>query len=156
MLLIVPTTLICLLLAWWGLLYTMQTRMMFPADMAPRPAAHLPANVAVLKLDIDGGRVEAWFHPAPDASPEHPAPVVMLFHGNAEIIDEQDDAVGFYRGLGCSVLLPEFRGYGRSAGQPSQAAIRADALRFYDMMIQRPDVDRARIAFFGCSVGDRH
>ena len=78
---------------------------------------------------------------------------MVFFHGNAELIDYQNDVVSYYHGLGCSVLLPEYRGYGRSTGVPSQDNIRADAVQFYDMLIQRPDVDHARIFFHGRSIG---
>jgi pimeloyl-ACP methyl ester carboxylesterase len=79
--------------------------------------------------------------------------VVVHFHGNAEIIDDQDDVIAFYRERGFSVLLPEYRGYGRSAGTPSQKGIRADAENFYQRLVARPDVDKTRIVFQGRSVG---
>jgi uncharacterized protein len=143
-----------LVLAYWVLLYFMQDRLLFPIDMAPRPAKALPPRGAeIWTIDIDGGQVEAWFLPAPGASAESPAPIVVHFHGNAEVIDYQDDVIALYRRLGFSVLLPEFRGYGRSAGVPSQVGIRADAERFYERLVARPDVDRSRIVFQGRSVG---
>ena len=82
-----------------------------------------------------------------------PAPLVVFFHGNAELIDYQSTIVEGYRRLGCSVLLPEYRGYGRSAGKPSEQAIVADAVRFYDEITRRPDVDPSRIVFHGRSLG---
>ena len=151
---------LCALLAygiWCTALYFGQDRLLFRRDLVqPPPSEQLAwASQAIrLELDIEGdGRVEAWFLPAPNASPEHPAPAAVFFHGNAELIDHLSWFVGKYHALGCSVLLPEYRGYGRSAGQPSEAAIVADAVRFYDLMIQRPDVDRRRIVLHGRSLG---
>jgi hypothetical protein len=59
----------------------------------------------------------------------------------------------FYRSRGFAVLLPEYRGYARSAGTPSQKAIREDAAKFYERLIARPDVDKSRIVYSGRSVG---
>ena len=39
--------------------------------------------------------------------------------------------------MGVSVLLPEFRGYGRSAGVPTQETLRADMTAFYDELVRR-------------------
>jgi fermentation-respiration switch protein FrsA (DUF1100 family) len=99
-----------------------------------------------------GGHVEAWFVPARSDTGGR-RPVIVYFHGNAEIIDHQQAVVAGYRRLGCSVLLPEYRGYGRSAGKPSQRAILADNVRFFDELVERPEVDAARIVFHGRSLG---
>lgn len=100
-----------------------------------------------------GGSVEAWFFPAPSATPEHPAPAIIFFHGNAERIDMLAGVARTYRQLGCSVLLPEYRGYGRCAGGPSRQAIRDDMIRWYDRLCERDDVDKTRIVFIGHSLG---
>ena len=64
-----------------------------------------------------------------------------------------DDYVAGFRALGFSVLLPEYRGYGQSDGQPSQETIIRDTAQFYDMIAARPDVDPTRIVFHGHSLG---
>lgn len=142
---------------WCAALYFGQDRLLFRRDLVrPPPREQLTWAAQAIRLEVgidDGGRVEAWFLPAPGANPEHPAPVAVFFHGNAELIDDMSWFVRKYHALGCSVLLPEYRGYGRSAGTPSEEAIVADAARFYDLMIQRPDVDRRRIVFHGRSLG---
>lgn len=141
--------------AWCAVLFLGQDWLIFPAGMAgaPQPQTAIPGTT-VITLEIENGeRVEAWFLPAPGCDSAHPAPVVIFFHGNAELIDYQQDLVGGYHRLGCSVLLPEYRGYGRSGGRPSQPAIGADAVRFYDIVVERGDVDASRIVFHGRSLG---
>jgi fermentation-respiration switch protein FrsA (DUF1100 family) len=51
------------------------------------------------------------------------------------------------------VLLPEYRGYGRSAGDPSQARITDDFVAFHDILVDREEVDTPRIVFHGRSLG---
>jgi fermentation-respiration switch protein FrsA (DUF1100 family) len=143
--------------AWCTALYLYQDRLVFPAGRAPRAAAdfRLAAEGAVrfgVELET-GGHAEGWLVPAPGVDSEHPGPVVVFFHGNAEIVDQQCDIIQGYHRLECSVFLPEYRGYGRSAGRPSQRGIVEDGVRFYDQLKGRADVDPARIVFHGRSLG---
>jgi len=133
---------------------SMQTKILFPAQYAgsPDPSA-VPANAVELTRDVDDITVTAWLVPAPDATPAQPAPVVQFFHGNAELIDHQADIIRGYHALGVSVLLVEYRGYGRSGGAPSQAALTDDAVWFFDQVVKREDVDASRVYLHGRSVG---
>ena len=141
--------------AWCAVLYLCQDWLLFPADMAPDPLPSLyDATTTELHHDIeDGGKVVAWFIPAMGSAPGRPAPLVVFFHGNAEIIDHQHTTIEGYRQLGCAVLLPDYRGYGRSDGTPSEEGIVADTVHFFDEAIKRPDVDPARVVFHGRSLG---
>ena len=151
---------LCVALAyvvWCAVLYFYQDKLVFPADMATAAAPSLHwAGVRTERLALSpegGSEVEAWLCLAPAAGAERPAPVVIFCHGNAEIVDGQRDIVGLYHRLGCSVLLPEYRGYGRSAGTPTEAGIVADVVAFHDQLLERDDVDRSRIVLHGRSLG---
>lgn len=104
-------------------------------------------------IDSPAGPVEAWFIPGEGVTAEAPGPVVLFAHGNAELIDLWPEELRGYTRLGVSVLLPEFRGYGRSAGDPSQRAIAEDYAKFYDRVTQRPEVDPSRVILHGRSIG---
>lgn len=131
-----------------------QERLIFPRDYAAAHARPVPRGAQSLWISAaDGVAVEAWFIPAPAASPERPAPLVIFFHGNAELIDTNVDIANLYCPWGFSVLLAEYRGYGRSRGEPSQAAIVADMQQFHDLMATRPDIDPTRIVYHGRSLG---
>src|SRR5262245_20572994 len=141
---------------WLGFLYTLQEKLIFPRDMAGPPMGDTAIPRGVERVWItaeDGSRVEAWYIRAPGASKERPAGAAVFFHGNAELIDHQLGLAERYVERGFSVLLCEFRGYGRSGGRPSQAAIVADAAAFYDGLAARPEVDRTRIVIHGRSLG---
>ena len=142
-------------LAWCAILCVLQDHILFMPHFAPAPSAEIPfPSAETLTVELESGEsVYAWFIPAPDLEPGERAPVVMYFHGNTEIIDELVDFVIGYHRLGCSVLLPEYRGYGRAGGKPSQKGIRTDCVKFYDALVSRENVDRARIAFHGRSLG---
>jgi hypothetical protein len=54
---------------------------------------------------------------------------------------------------GVGWLLVDYRGYGASEGSPSERALVADALAFYDHAAGLPGVDPGRILAFGRSLG---
>lgn len=101
----------------------------------------------------DGVRVEGWWRPAPGISPERPGPAVIVFHGNGELIDESRDFAEVWSELGVSVLLAEYRGYGRSEGKPGVDACRADAAEWFDRVAAEPGVRRDLILAHGFSLG---
>jgi fermentation-respiration switch protein FrsA (DUF1100 family) len=120
--------------------------------LSPRPDAGASVSgLERLALDTPGGEIEGWFLPADRGGRR--APVVIFAHGNGELIDDWPEALEPYRQMGINVLLPEYRGYGRSAGSPSEEAIVEDYVRFHDRVAARDDVDASRIIFHGRSLG---
>ncbi len=143
-------------LGWCGVIYVWQGRLLFPSYIAPRPEGEPPRSVEVMNIRTESdGLVPAWFLAAPGASTDQPRPAVLFFHGNGEIVDKQERVNALWWDLGVSLLLVEYRGYGRArhAGTPSEAALVADGVRFYDQLLQRPDVDPERIIIHGYSIG---
>jgi hypothetical protein len=140
--------------AYYALSWSLQRAILFPRYL-PRctkePAP--PPGVEIVHVASPEGPVEGWFFPAPGASAASPRPAVICAHGNAEVIDRWVEEARRYQALGFHVLLPEYRGYGRSAGKPSEAAIGEDFARFFDGLAARPEVDRERIVFHGRSLG---
>lgn len=140
--------------AWCAILFFKQDAMIFPRELAGRPVEATGPNVERVWIDAaDGVRVEAWYLTPRPALPGPPAAAVIFAHGNAELIDDSLTSVATYNAWGLAVLLPEYRGYGRSGGVPSEEAIVADSARFHDWLAARPDVDRTRIIFHGRSLG---
>lgn len=129
----------------------MEEMEIFAREYAPQAPARPPYRRAELLFrEVDGGRVEAIFVPTNGPTP---APLVVYFHGNAEIQDFKPHVVEEYGRLGFNVLLPEYRGYGRSGGQPSQKAIQSDAAYFVDEIAKLPSVAPGRLVFHGRSLG---
>jgi len=104
-------------------------------------------------LEKDQGPVEGWLLQGLGVAAEKPGPAVLIAHGNRELIDFYLDRARAYRRMGFTVLLAEYRGYGRSAGAPSRQRIAADFERFFDRLASLPFVDAKRIVFHGRSLG---
>lgn len=135
---------------------SLQEHLIYPRRLSgrPLPEAAVPARVERVWITAaDGSRVEAWFVPAEGASGTHPAPAAIFFHGNAELIDQNLDLVDRYHARGYSLLMPEYRGYGRSGGSPNQKNIVADADAFYSWLVSRPDIDARSTVIHGRSIG---
>lgn len=140
--------------AWCGAAYLLQDRLLFPGGGDMGSSARPPASGEAVWLgNPDGSRVEAWFLRGDGCSADAPGAAVLYAHGNGELINMWPATLAPYRRMGISVLLLEYRGYGRSTGTPSQGAIVSDAERFYDLVAARADVDPARIIFHGRSLG---
>ena len=139
----------CAVVAW------QKDTMIFPVHGRERAAGKVaPAGYASWWHSMrDGARVEAWWRPAPGASPEQPGPAVIVFHGNGELIDDSRDFAEVWNRLGVSVLLVEYRGYGRSDGVPGVTACEADSPEWYDRLAATPGVRKDLILAHGFSLG---
>ncbi len=137
-----------------AVLYSAQDAMIFPAKDYPPIDLKLPPGAQQLKYEFAPGQsVEAWYAPAPNASAQSPAPLIVYCHGNGEYIDHHASAIQRFNDMGWSVLLPEYRGYNRSDGSPSQSNILADNTFFLNQLLKLPEVDAKRVIFYGRSLG---
>lgn len=134
---------------WCIMLFALQDRMLFPREYARAIGAPMDAERLAITPD-SGGEIEAFLSLPPG---EGPFPLMVVFHGNAECVDDLDRFREAYGSRGWAVLTPEYRGYGRCAGKPSQKAIVADAALLIDLALKRPDIDASRIVYHGRSLG---
>jgi len=95
--------------------------------------------------------VEAWVRH--EGTEQSPAPLVMYFHGNGELVDFQQRVFEAYAQMSVSVAILEYRGYGRSGGTPSQQSIGDDARRLLTRLRRDPRVRADRIVYHGRSLG---
>lgn len=131
-----------------------QRRLLYPTHLVPPPevladhwfAAH---RIERLFIEHDQGRTEAWFMPVDAAG----APTVVFAHGNAELIDDWPFIFAHYRQMGASVLLVEYRGYGRSDGAPTQRHIVSDFAAAIDRLVDAGRIDADRLIYHGRSLG---
>ena len=99
----------------------------------------------------DGVRLNAWYFPANPDSP-HREWAVLLCHGNGGNVSHRLGTVALLLELGLSVLVFDYRGYGRSEGIPSEAGTYLDAQAAFAWLRQR-GFAAAHIIAFGESLG---
>jgi pimeloyl-ACP methyl ester carboxylesterase len=146
-----------------GIVYTVITLVamlglrwiLFPTYIMPPapPAPEFGTDVTPMPIVESTGSVEAYLFTPPKVTPDQPRPAVVIAHGNAELIDSMIPLARNLQNMGLFVLLPEYRGYGRSPGSPSQTNITADFIHLHDQLAKVPGVDPARIIFIGRSIG---
>ncbi len=110
----------------------------------------------VIFTAADSVKLHGWFIPAPRTqTPTGARPFTfIMFHGNAGNISHRIDWAKLYRDrLGVNVFLFDYRGYGRSEGQPTEKGTYLDGDAAVAAMLARPDVDPARIVLAGHSLG---
>jgi fermentation-respiration switch protein FrsA (DUF1100 family) len=97
----------------------------------------------------DGLNLVGWFLPSPGQ------PVVIIQHGYKDNRGSMLDLAVILRRHGYAVLVPTVRAHDLSDGELiGLGSLEMDDLdAWFAWLIARPDVDRARIAIFGASMG---
>jgi fermentation-respiration switch protein FrsA (DUF1100 family) len=97
----------------------------------------------------DGVKLHGWY-----VAHERPRAVVLFAHGNAGNLSHRADIVDdLVKHMGVSVMIFDYRGYGRSSGTPSEAGILADARAARRWLAERAGVREADIVLMGESIG---
>jgi uncharacterized protein len=93
----------------------------------------------------DGVDIHGWLVPGP-------RPATLLYcHGNAGNISHRLAKLeAFHNRLGLSILIFDYRGYGRSAGVPDEAGTYADARAVREWLRAR---DAGPVVYLGASLG---
>ena len=60
---------------------------------------------------------------------------ILFFHGNGEIVADYDDLASVYNQMGINFLPVDYRGYGRSGGRPTVAAMMQDCHAILDFTL---------------------
>jgi pimeloyl-ACP methyl ester carboxylesterase len=119
------------------------------------PEADFEREEVWLRTD-DGVRLHAWFCCCPPqlAAPERERLTVVYFHGSfGELTWRQWVARRWHECLGADVLLFDYRGYGLSAGQPSEEGLYLDARAAHQWVTDVRKLDPNRVVLVGRSLG---
>src|SRR5947209_3267535 len=99
----------------------------------------------------DGIKLYGWlFH----SKTQPAAATVIYFHGNGGNLSYCDWIGDALAARGFDVLLFDYRGYGRSEGEPTdERGVYADADAAYDFVVRERGVTPDRVALYGQSLG---
>src|SRR3990170_8513114 len=95
----------------------------------------------------DGTKLVAWYAPAKDGKP-----TLLYFHGNGANAAARAGKIARVVPSGIGIFYLNNRGYGGSAGKPSEANNVADAIAAYDEL-RRRGVPAGKIFVYGESLG---
>ncbi|HVS27845.1 MAG TPA: alpha/beta hydrolase [Burkholderiales bacterium] len=101
-----------------------------------------------VKIAVADTELDAWWVPA-----RGPRGAVLFFHGNAGNISHRLDYLRLFNRLGFSTLIFDYRGFGKSGGELSEAGMYQDAEAAWRYLTQTRQVAPASVVLFGESLG---
>ncbi len=130
------------------LLYFFQERLIFfPQKLAVDHTFHFNGEFEEKFFQVDD---ETTIHALHFFS-ENPKGVILYFHGNAGSLDDWGEVADDFVKMDYDVLISDFRGFGKSTGEMSEASFNQDAQMLYDFLLEKYDAQK--ISIFGRSLG---
>jgi uncharacterized protein len=132
----------------YAAIFVVANRLVFEPIPYPQGRWDLQAELGARDVWLDSaGRLHAWWIPVPDT------PVVTLYlHGNGGNVACRPGHLQEISAAGSSVLIPDYRGYGRSPGRPSERGLYQDAEAAYEYLIGQ-GYQPGQIVLLGESLG---
>lgn len=118
----------------YGALYYVANRSVYYPSRYPQGPWDLQPQVGATDVWLDtpdGLRIHAWFVERPGASL-----VTLHLHGNAGNISHRVAQIRAITGAGSSVLMLDYRGYGKSQGRPTEQGLYTDAGTAYEHLLK--------------------
>lgn len=143
-------TSILVLVIFGGWIYIQQPSMIFypMSDVGETPENWGLQYEDVTMKTEDGIQLHAWFIPSTDSDR-----VLLFLHGNAGNISHRRESVSIFHKLGLSILIIDYRGYGKSEGKPSEAGLYIDARTAWHFLTGEKGIEKEKIMIFGRSLG---
>ena len=144
--------LVFLILAYAAFLLLFENKIIF--HPSPYPDGYWnPTTLGVPAQDIyfnseDGVKLHAWFIPAPNADA-----TLLWFHGNAGNLSHRLDNIQRLKRLNLNIFIFDYRGYGRSEGDPDEKGIYKDSRAAYKQVLAMDGVSVDSLFLFGRSLG---
>ena len=134
------------------LVYLYQPRLVY-FPQVERELALTPRSAGLDYQDVDlvaadGVKLHAWWVPAREARG-----AVLVLHGNAGNISHRIGYATMFNRLGYSVLLFDYRGYGKSADHPSEEGTYRDADAAWHHLTTVRGIKSREIVIVGESLG---
>jgi uncharacterized protein len=133
-----------------GLLTALQRRFLyFPVrGFVASPADYGFSHEELHLKSEDGTRLHGWWLPADRASR-----TALFFHGNAGNVSYWLEAAAAFRDVGWNTLLVDYRGYGRSEGEPTELGTYMDARAAWRYLTIERGIASSQIVVVGRSLG---
>lgn len=97
----------------------------------------------------DGTPLHGWY-----VRHDNPRAVILFSHGNAGNLSDRAEMLRRLNELaGVSVMIYDYRGYGKSGGRPTESGLLLDARAARAWLARRAGVAEARIVLMGRSLG---
>jgi len=147
-------SLIFIIVAVWVLLSLMLY--LFQPKFIYFPHNDIEATPDLISLDYedlilttsDGVEINAWWIPNPNARA-----TLLFLHGNAGNISHRLESIKIFYQLSLSVLIIDYRGFGKSTSKPSEQGTYIDAETAWHYLLNEKKINPDEIIIFGRSLG---
>lgn len=132
-----------------GLFFLRQPAMVFyPTQELVSDPGHIGLDYRAVQFrSSDGTPLYGWYLPHTNSD------IALLFlHGNGGNISHRLDSLQIFHRLGLNTLIIDYRGYGKSGGEPSETGLYRDARAGWDYL-RAQGFSADRIILFGRSLG---
>jgi alpha-beta hydrolase superfamily lysophospholipase len=132
------------------LLFLFQSKFVyFPLPgQAATPADIGLAYEEVLLTTSDNVRIHGWYLPHPT-----PRATVLFLHGNGGNVSHRLEKLSLFHQLGLSTFIIDYRGYGLSAGMPSEQGTYLDAEAAWMYLADQKNIRSESVILYGESLG---
>ncbi len=96
----------------------------------------------------DEVRLHAWYIPHEGSNK-----TLLFFHGNAGNISHRRSSIEIFNRLGLNIFIIDYRGFGKSAGRPSEQGLYKDATAAWLYLTNERNINPDEIIIFGRSLG---
>ena len=129
------------------------SQFVFRPDATFAPPGFTPAAIGLDYEEAapeteDGFTLSGWYLPAPN-----PKQALLYCHGNAGDIRDWVHAAPPFVAAGISILIWDYRGYGRSQGSPSEVGLYLDGEAVWSWLKERALEEGLPASIFGKSLG---
>ncbi len=134
----------------WGALSWLAHRSVFYPMKYPEGWWHLQPRIGaedVWLVTGDGVKLHGWH-----ASPPEARWATLFLHGNAGNVTHRVQAMLAIREAGSAVLVVDYRGFGKSEGNPSEKGVTLDAEAGFEWLLKK-GFEAKRIVLHGESLG---
>lgn len=138
-------------------IYFAQSLFIYAPNIPTRELIAIPADIGLIHEEVilkteDNEKIHAWFIPT-NPTEKQAAKTVLFMHGNAGNISHRLETIQIFHQLGLNVFIFDYRGYGKSTGNPSEKGTYLDATAAWNYLVQERKLSADQIIIFGRSLG---
>jgi uncharacterized protein len=146
------TLLILVVVLWTAaiiFIWFQQEKLLFhPEPLAAQFKFNL-AHTSEVYIEVPGAKIHALYL---RQAPEKSKGIVLFLHGNAGNLETWFTHTDFWIATGFDVLMPDYRGYGKSTGHiESEAQLNDDVMRIWQSVAA--NYKNKKVVFYGRSLG---
>ena len=132
--------------------YVLQGQVLYHPTVPSRSIITTPDSIGLAYENVtikteDGVTLHGWHIEGRSSR------VALFFHGNAGNISHRLQTINQLHSLGLSVLIIDYRGYGKSTGRPSETGLYRDAHAAWQFLIEEKGKQPGDIVIIGRSLG---